>query len=710
MGAEHSTAGLGDQKDIVIPSSLKSVFPFLHDAQMHFKIAMRVQDQLKTGTQHISLKRLGILHVDYALQLVSVMKLKLGANDIACLDKFREIRDITAVELGEPKSIKHEHKGNKLETCQLLLVEADAALAIAEEQVRHGFRMNAMLNFHVASIFYRLLDVTPPTTQDQVIQRLLFASFRNMQQSDVTQNFIREHFSGSNCANTYEIHGSEKLGKGSYGSVYLSTHRRSRDNRAIKVMNVENVTSYYLRKLHTEISVLKSIDHPNIIQLNEVFFGRHSVYLVTNYCKGGELFELLNSGKSQGFVFREDRGSALMLDMLRAVHYLHSIGIVHRDLKLENFMFEEKSSASSLILIDFGLSRRFEMGEKMNQRVGSCYYTAPEILKGEYDYRCDVWSLGVLCYMILSGSPPFFGKTVEDVYAATLQHEPLFPDNKFKHISAAGIDFIRRLLVKNPDERMTTAEALNHPFIRNVINNIPAVSDNESSVFAPKDTEVILRSIMLFMKAPTLVKLIATMVARMLSPEEVRFLRDEFISIDIQNEGVLTLQGFYKAFMNAPSVLCGDVDLYTAFDNVCISSSGSRGQNEGMRYHDYIAAAMIGRVIIREVYVTEVFAMLDCNASGVIDAESIRKVLGDDFARTDFRSIFEQTPKVSLNVFVSSWTQYWNPMYALHQELDGKGAPKSLTLSRTSSVQSLTSTGTASLGTERDSSDAMEEG
>ena len=89
-------------------------------------------------------------------------------------------------------------------------------------------------------------------------------------------------------------------------------------------MNVDKVTSYYLRKLHTEISVLKSLDHPNIVKLQDVFFGRRSVYLVTDLCKGGELFELSNAGKSEGFVFREDRTSQLMKDMLSAVHYLHS--------------------------------------------------------------------------------------------------------------------------------------------------------------------------------------------------------------------------------------------------------------------------------------------------------------------------------------------------------------------------------------------------
>jgi serine/threonine protein kinase len=199
--------------------------------------------------------------------------------------------------------------------------------------------------------------------------------------------------------------------------------RGTRDERAVKVMNVDRITSYYLkwapsvpssphallRKLHTEVEILREVDHPNIVKLQDVFFGRRSVYLVTDLCRGGELYELLTSGKNQGYVFREDRASRLMRDMLSSIHYLHRQGIVHRDLKLENFLFEGDSATSPLIMIDFGLSKHFDPNERMNQRVGSCYYTAPEVLAGDYDYRCDVWSLGVICYMLLSGSPPFYG-------------------------------------------------------------------------------------------------------------------------------------------------------------------------------------------------------------------------------------------------------------------------------------------------------------
>lgn len=117
----------------------------------------------------------------------------------------------------------------------------------------------------------------------------------------------------------------------------------------------------------------------------------------------------MTSGKNQGYVFREDRAARLMRDMLSSIHYLHRKGIVHRDLKLENFLFEGDSATSPLIMIDFGLSKHFDPNERMTQRVGSCYYTAPEVLSGDYDYRCDIWSLGVICYMLLSGSPPFYG-------------------------------------------------------------------------------------------------------------------------------------------------------------------------------------------------------------------------------------------------------------------------------------------------------------
>ena len=149
-----------------------------------------------------------------------------------------------------------------------------------------GFRFDAMLNYHTACVYYRVMECMIPALTSHVHQRLQYAAWRARQCSSLSHNFVLEHFDGESCSEVYEVHGSNKLGKGSYGSVYLATHRLTGDERAVKVMNVDRVTSYYLRKLHTEISILKCVDHPNIIKLQDVFFGKRSVYLVTDLCRG----------------------------------------------------------------------------------------------------------------------------------------------------------------------------------------------------------------------------------------------------------------------------------------------------------------------------------------------------------------------------------------------------------------------------------------
>jgi calcium-dependent protein kinase len=403
---------------------------------------------------------------------------------------------------------------------------------LADEQLECGFRLDAMLNYHTACVFYRVMETMVPSKASSLHHsRLMYAAQKTRQASSLYQNFVRENFTGGSCSEVYEVHGTSKLGKGSYGSVYLATHRVTNDERAVKVMNVDRITSYYLRKLHTEIAILKSLDHPNIIKLQDVFFGKRSVYIVTDLCRGGELFELLNSGKNQGFVFREDRASKLMRDMLSAVNYLHENGIVHRDLKLENFLFEDNNASSPLILIDFGLSKHFTKEERLTQKVGSCYYTAPEVLNGNYDSRCDIWSLGVLCYMLLSGSPPFYGKTVEDVYNSILTKDASFADKKFKHVSNACMDFMKRLLVRDPRYRISTGEALNHPFITgaafyprytNVLSarSVEMEVDSGPRLTASQCTQV-LESMIVFMRADPMSRLLMEMVSHSLGSQEV---------------------------------------------------------------------------------------------------------------------------------------------------------------------------------------------
>mmetsp|Transcript_28811 Transcript_28811/g.27602 ORF Transcript_28811/g.27602 Transcript_28811/m.27602 type:complete len:975 (-) Transcript_28811:99-3023(-) len=456
-----------DPSDIYIPVSMRPILPFLEDALRNLCNAKVAPENSGLALGKI---KLAIACINHAFKVINILNLLWDDEGQECLRKFTAIRSILAARFNigiqpEFELIGYDKKKEPEQSHDVIIFEADEIFALGELQLAEGFRFDAMLSFHTACVYYRVMECLIPTLSAEINKRLKLAVSRSKQCSSLSHNFVREHFEGQSCSDVYEVHGANKLGKGSYGSVYLATERLTGDERAVKVMNVDRVTTYYLRKLHTEISVLKCLDHPNIIKLQDVFFGKRSVYLVTSLCRGGELLELLNVGTNDGFVFRDDKAAQLMRDMLRAVHYLHSKGIVHRDLKLENFLFEEKNTDSPLVLIDFGLSKFYDKEDKMNHRVGSCYYTAPEVLSDRYDYRCDTWSLGVLCYMLLSGSPPFFGKTVADVYEATLTKDPKFPDSKFRHLSPMCLDFMKKLLVKDPADRMTTGQALQHPFI-----------------------------------------------------------------------------------------------------------------------------------------------------------------------------------------------------------------------------------------------------
>lgn len=663
--------------DCDIPQSLRPLYPFLSEAKKSF---MSSQKSASPSARD-SFKRMAIGCVGHALKLLSYLSIDLDKAAIQCIELFLAARTEACIELNLPEegvmtldtynSLKLSNT-KRYQAYDIIIAEADEILALAEEQIQEGFKFDAMLNYHAASIYYRVMLSMLPHVMEPVYQRLMYAVWKTKLYCEVNDNFAVEHFTGDSCSEQYEIHGSSKLGKGSYGSVYLATHRITGDECAVKVMNVDKVTSYYLRKLHTEIAILKSVDHPNIIKLHDVFFGKRSVYLVTDLCRGGELFELLNSGKSQGFVFREDRASKLMRDMISAVHYLHGKGIVHRDLKLENFLFQVKTSSSPLIMIDFGLSKHFDKGELLNQRVGSCYYTAPEVFSGNYDYRCDIWSLGVLCYMLLSGTPPFFGKTVDDVYEATLHQEPSFPDKKFRHLSPACMDFMHKLLVKDPTCRMSTSHALSHPFITGIAN-MPSVTlspSNTNEMFQSVVADNILDSMLIFYHSNPLTRLVMRMASHTLSPDVYDDLRQEFQFIDKLKTGSIQLNEFVHCFSLSSYVVSGRIDLISLYDSIALGKAHDHQQ--AMSYHEYISAAMIKRVKIDENRIRIIFAMLDPNKTGYISCDSIRKCLGDDLSQTELSNMIaagdadRRQGIISINKFLRLWykvtstTSDWN--------------------------------------------------
>ena len=195
------------------------------------------------------------------------------------------------------------------------------------------------------------------------------------------------------------------LGSGAFGEVRVCGHRENGAQRAVKVLRKSHMDEDEKRMFFNEINILKDLDHPNILKMYEFFEDDKRYYIVTDICKGGELFdEIVARGK-----FTEKDASVLMKQVLGCINYCHTNNIVHRDLKPENILLESNKAFDQIKIIDFGTSLVIQDGEKLDEKLGTPYYIAPEVLAKNYGSKCDIWSCGVITYIILSGIPPFNG-------------------------------------------------------------------------------------------------------------------------------------------------------------------------------------------------------------------------------------------------------------------------------------------------------------
>jgi calcium-dependent protein kinase len=207
----------------------------------------------------------------------------------------------------------------------------------------------------------------------------------------------------------------------------------------------------FSHRIEKELSLLKKICHSGIIRYISAYKDEESFYIVTEYCEGGELF---NKIKGQCGI-DEIEACQIMHKLLSAVKHLHDRNICHRDLKPENILFKRKNDEAQIKIIDFGLSKQLKDGERMKKKLGTPYYLAPEILEEDYGLEVDMWSIGVITYVLLCGYPPFYGEGPKELFRNIYHVSYEFVDEDWSFISDEAKDFISRLLVKDPSERLT---------------------------------------------------------------------------------------------------------------------------------------------------------------------------------------------------------------------------------------------------------------
>ena len=419
----------------------------------------------------------------------------------------------------------------------------------------------------------------------------------------------------------YEI--IQKLGQGGFGMVVTGKNKKTGELRAIKLLSKNKFSDDDLVRFKREFKVLSTIDHPNVIRLYEKYETKSHIYLVMEKCDGGELFDDLMIRIKSGKMYSEREVAIIMRQVLSAIQYCHEKGICHRDLKAENVLFLNKKELDSgykdkkmnlineiknpIKLIDFGLSQIIKPDIK--SRVGTAYYVSPEILDGNYTAKCDVWSAGVLLYILLSGLPPFNGHNDGEIFQKVKTIKFSFPEG-FKNVSNEAKDLINHMIIAEKN-RYSAKEALSHPWFK-ILNK--ENKELKNIKFDPSFLEE-------YNKANHLKKLVLLFIASRIGDNEINDLKVAFKALDKDNDGQISLEEFKDGLKQLPNVKISDEKMVEYFDSIDTDKSGK------IDYTEFIAATLSKKNDLQKEKLKGAFSMLDKNNDGKISKEEIKGIL-----------------------------------------------------------------------------------
>ncbi|CAM9226548.1 unnamed protein product [Scytosiphon promiscuus] len=407
------------------------------------------------------------------------------------------------------------------------------------------------------------------------------------------------------------------LGVGISGLVQVVRHKKTGVSYAMKTLRLGRLEDFHKTdELRNEIVVMSQLNHPNICRLLEIYESptRDSICLILELCTGGELLSRLNKVGH----YSEKRCCELVRKMLSAVRHCHAHGLCHRDLKLENWVFESDAPDAELKLIDFGLSTYFGKDQVMHVPVGTPYSIAPECLTGGYTVQCDLWSVGVLTFMMLAGEPPFTGRDDFEVLEAVKAGKWEWPERVSASVSEGAKAFVAGLLVVDPAQRLTCELALKHSWMQ--------ATQAETELPNP----LVMESLQSFESLGTIKKLVLRMIAFTLEAWQVESLRREFRKCDRACNGLITLQDLRAALVQQGLLGNGldTVGLGKMFD----AAQGGPGESGVIRYNDFLAASLTSKedIILDDVILKAAFDRFDRSHAGEITGRDLRLFLGKE--------------------------------------------------------------------------------
>ncbi|KAI3716660.1 hypothetical protein L1987_67684 [Smallanthus sonchifolius] len=420
-----------------------------------------------------------------------------------------------------------------------------------------------------------------------------------------------------------------ELGRGEFGITYLCTDLKTGEKFACKSISKKKLrTAVDIEDVRREVEIMKHLPkHPNIVTLKDTYEDDNAVQIVMELCEGGELFDRI---VARGH-YTERAAASIMRTIVEIVQMCHSHGVMHRDLKPENFLFGNKKETAPLKAIDFGLSIFFQPGEIFNEIVGSPYYMAPEVLKRNYGPEVDVWSAGVILYILICGVPPFWAETEQGVAQAIIRSVINFKRDPWPKISDNVKDLVKKMLEPDPKSRLTAQQVLDHPWLLNSKKapNVPL-------------GEVVKSRLKQFLMMNKLKKQALRVVAEHLSVEEVAGIREDFRMIDTDNKGKINLEEL-RIGLQKRGHQVNDADLQNLMESADVDRDGT------LDFGEFVAVALHLKRTANDEHLHKAFEFFDRNQTGYIEVGELCQALSDEGENTNEEVITAIMHDVDIN-------------------------------------------------------------
>ena len=445
----------------------------------------------------------------------------------------------------------------------------------------------------------------------------------------------------------------DNLGGGHFGKVRLGYRRNEKPPPfyAIKSISKRNLTDKDLEDLIKEVDIISCLDHPNIIKFYETYHDKFYFHIVMELCKGKEVFDrIVEDGR-----IKEKKVCMVIMKVLHAISYCHSRGVTHRDLKPENILFETLDSESEIKLIDFGLSRKVFNDEKMHTILGTPYYVAPEVLQGEYDEKCDIWSIGALTYIMLCGDPPFKGNSNHEIFNKILREDVKFSSKKWEKISDDAKNFVKNCLIKIPDKRPNAIQCLNNLWFKDILNDVHSV--NNISVD-------ILNNLKNFSIKEKFTKMVIKYLLNTLTEKEKNIYKKAFYAMDYKHKGTIDIEDLEKSFQ------IGKVLIKKEELEKLIKLVDENGKNS-LDYTELLIAGINKQKLFNEEKLKMAFQYFDVNNSGIIEISDLKDAMlrfGKKIIYSDDVNKLIQEVTKNMNKDCLNWEDFINIFKEIQNE------------------------------------------